>query len=132
MARAGTAATHQPRHPDGDDSVKDWKVRPAEDEFVRNASALQLEMAGRDVMSSARPSRSNLNWTLSWTPWRRFRRLGRSIHLHVLFLEDGEFALWGAMSLPLLKVNGRDLTAETDGATRRVEAGAPDDGSPER
>jgi anthranilate synthase component 1 len=130
MARAGTAATHQPRHPDGDDSVKDWKVRPAEDEFVRNASALQLEMAGRDdVVGAALSVELELDAQLdALEAFQALRPINPSTCM--FFLEDGEFALWGATSLPLLKVNGRDLTAETDGATRRVEAGAPDDWIP--
>lgn len=41
----------------------------------------------------------------------------------MFFVESGSFALWGATSLSVLSVRDRRLVAETDGATRRVEAG---------
>ena len=130
MARAGSAAAHQPRHPNGDVRLKDWKVRPAEDAFVRNASALQLEMARRDdVVGAALSVELELDAQLdALEAFQALRLINPSTCM--FFVEDGDFALWGATSLPVLKVNGRDLTAETDGATRRVEAGSPDDWVP--
>lgn len=129
IGRAG-AATHQPRNLGGDDSVTDWKIRPAKAEFVSNASALQREMAGRnDVAGAALSVELELDAQLdALEAFQALRQINPSTCM--FFLEDAEFALWGATSLPVLKVSGRDLTAETDGATRRVEAGAPDDWIP--
>ena len=117
----------EPRKPrDGNEGVDSWQSNQSEDAFVSAASALQREIAARADIAGAALS-VELERTASLDPLEAYlvlRDLNPSTCM--FFLENREFALWGSTSLPILKIRGRRLTAETDGATRKVDPATSD------
>ena len=126
LTQEGGGTPQQSRLAPSADGLSGWRPNQTQEEFVATASLLQKEMAARgDIVGAALSVELELE--AACDPLEAYlvlRQINPSTCM--FFVEDQEFALWGATSLPVLKIQGRQLTAETDGATRRIEPGAAD------
>ena len=108
---------------DGDGAVPAWTQAPTQAEFTAKILALKREIAGGGTVVGAALS-VVLSGALDVAPLRAYRALRRiNPSTCMFFVRDGAFALWGATSLPVFRTEGRQIVAETDGATRRVAPG---------
>jgi anthranilate synthase component 1 len=103
------------------ESLAQWRQTPSDSDFNRAAEAVQEQLRHRDDVLGVCLS-VELETTSDIDPLAAYKVL-RKINPStcMFFMERPDFALWGSTSLPVLKVRGRQLVAETDGATRKVD-----------
>jgi anthranilate synthase component 1 len=109
-----------------DEGVEAWRAVSTEEEFADSARSLQREIRQREDVVGVALS-VQLERTAAIDPLDAYlilRRINPSTCM--FFAEEGDFALWGATSLPIMRVSDRQITAETDGATRPAPSGAAD------
>jgi anthranilate synthase component I len=114
----------------GIDTMKRWSIRPSKNEFLRAVAEVQREIRARQdldgvCLSVELESQAKID---SLENYLVLREMNPSTCM--FFLEQGQFSLWGATSLPILQVRDGRIVVETDGATRRVEPGAADQWNP--
>lgn len=130
IQRHGSGARPDPDDEALDDGPTEWRQTPSDVDFCRSASAVQEQLRHRDdvvgvCLSVELEANSD---TDPLAAYRVLRRINPSTCM--FFMEKSGFSLWGSTSLPVLRVRGSQLIAETDGATRRVDPNGSDDWIP--
>lgn len=127
-------AEPDPRQDDGSDEAGfAWRAQVGLASFVDVVRRLHMatgEQAGAEVGEGGGPGGAVLSVPMASEvradPVRSYRTLRRINPSTCMFLvRHGGFALWGSTSLSLVEVDHGALVAETDGATRPVPAGTP-------
>lgn len=99
-----------------------WLFHPAKEDFADAVGAMKLALSNRAVRGAVLSVQASKDTDIDpLTAYGRLRRINPSTCM--FFVESGDFALWGATSLPIMEIRGQRIVAETDGATRRVEPG---------
>ena len=99
-----------------------WQINPNERDYVDASRAVQTRMRKhREIAGVALSVRFEARaFVDALDAFRVLRTINPSPRM--FFVESPALSLWGANSLPVLKVDRGHLTAETDGATHRVDA----------